>query len=313
MPAHPLPAARPVARPFLKWAGGKSQLLPGFQALYPPALLAGGIKTYCEPFLGSGAVFFDLIQHRQIETAYLCDINEELVLTYRVVQKDAADLIDCLAGLETQYLQLDGEKRKAFYYAQRAAFNEGRCSIDFTRYSRKWLKRAAQLIFLNRTCFNGLYRVNAKGDFNTPAGDYAKPTICDAPNLLAAAAALQQALIRHGDFREALSPIITKEAFIYFDPPYRPLSKTAAFTAYSRFSFGDAAQRELAAHYRQLHEGGSFLMLSNSDPRNTDPEDDFFDRLYEGFTIRRIPARRMINADASKRGAINEIVITNYR
>lgn len=299
------------ARPFLKWAGGKGQLLDKFRNLYPKQLTDKKIKTFYEPFLGSGAVFFDIAQHYEIESAFLYDINEELILTYKVIQKDVSVLIDFLHRYQKNYLKLDRAKRSDFFYDQRVKYNSQRLSINYEKYSEKWFPRAAQLIFLNRTCFNGLYRVNSKGEFNSPAGEYDNPTICDERNLLAVSKVLEIAEIKKADFKEIINDFKQK-SFIYFDPPYRPISKTASFNAYSKHAFADNEQFQLAKLYKQLDKKGSKLMLSNSDPKNNNPKDNFFDEIYSGYNIHRVPARRMINSDPTKRGSINEIVVTNY-
>jgi DNA adenine methylase len=300
-----------TARPFLKWAGGKSQLLPKFQELYPKQLQQKKIKNYYEPFLGSGAVFFNIIQNYHIENAYLYDINDELILTYKVIQKDADRLLDFLYRYQNEYLKLDKHQRQEYFYAQRTNYNLQRFNIDFNKYSDTWLSRAAQLIFLNRTCFNGLYRVNSKGEFNSPAGDYSNPTICDEKNLKTVSGLLSNVIIKKSDFKE-LTTDIRPDSFVYFDPPYRPISKTASFKAYSKHNFSDKEQIELAQLFKNLNKQGAKLMLSNSDPKNIDPEDNFFDDIYNEFNIVRVPAKRMINSNASKRGIINEIVVTNY-
>jgi DNA adenine methylase len=299
------------AKPFLKWAGGKSQLLQKFRELYPQQLKDKKIKHYYEPFLGSGAVFFDIVQHYDIEKAWLYDINPELVITYKVIQQDVAGLIDFLARFQQAYHKLSAQRQAAYFYEQRTNYNLQRFNIDYTNYSSAWIARAAQLIFLNRTCFNGLYRVNSKGEFNTPAGKYNNPTICDEYNLLAVSKLLEKAIIKQADFRQVKRDL-KKKAFVYFDPPYRPISKTASFKAYAKEDFTDKDQTELASLFKYINEKSELVMLSNSDPKNKDPQDNFFDDLYRGFTIGRIPARRMINADASKRGSINEIIVTNY-
>ena len=299
------------ARPFLKWAGGKGQLLNKFQDLYPKQLKDKKIKTFYEPFLGSGAVFFDIAQNYDIESAFLYDINEELILTYKVIQKDVSVLIDFLYRYQKNYLKLNKTKRQEFFYDQRSKYNLQRFNINYDKYSEKWFPRAAQLIFLNRTCFNGLYRVNSKGEFNSPAGDYDNPTICDESNLFAVSKVLEIAEIKKADFKEIINDLKAK-SFIYFDPPYRPISKTASFKAYSKHGFADNEQFQLAKLYKQLDKKGSKVMLSNSDPKNNDPSDNFFDEIYNGYNIYRVPARRMINSDSTKRGVINEIVVTNY-
>lgn len=299
------------ARPFLKWAGGKGQLLDKFKELYPKQLKQKKIKTFYEPFLGSGAVFFDIAQNYDIESAYLYDINEELILTYQVIQKDVSKLLDFLYRYQKNYLKLDKKQRQEFFYDQRTNYNLQRFNIDYNKYSEQWFPRAAQFIFLNRTCFNGLYRVNSKGEFNSPAGDYENPTICDEQNLMAVHQVLQIAEIKKADFRQVVADLKDK-SFVYFDPPYRPISKTANFKAYNKQDFSDNEQIQLAKLFRQLDIKGIKIMLSNSDPKNNDPTDNFFDELYSNFYIFRVPARRMINSDPTKRGTINEIVVTNY-
>lgn len=299
------------ARPFLKWAGGKSQLLEKFQTLYPKELSEGKIKNFYEPFLGSGAVFFDVAQRYDIKQAFLYDVNEELILAYKVIQSDVDSLIEVLHQYQKKFSRFDKEKRKSFFYDQRSMYNQDRLSIDYKKYSAQWVKRAAHLIFLNRTCYNGLYRVNLKGEFNSPMGDYVNPTICDEQNLLAVSKVLAIAEIKRADFTHITKDLRAK-SFVYFDPPYRPISKTASFKAYSKHEFGDTEQQKLAAIFSGLDKRGAKVMLSNSDPKNVNPRDNFFDELYKEFEIIRVPARRMINSNASKRGKINEIVVTNY-
>jgi DNA adenine methylase len=220
-------------------------------------------------------------------------------------------LIDFLHRYQKKYLALNNEERKEYFYDQRTNYNLQRFNIDYSRYAESWIPRAAQLIFLNRTCFNGHYRVNSKGEFNSPMGDYENPAICDEYNLLSVSKILEKAVLRKGDYNQVKRDL-QADAFIYFDPPYRPISKTANFKSYSKHDFGDTEQAGLAKLYKQLHEKGMKLMLSNSDPKNIDPNDNFFDELYKDFQILRIPARRMINSNASKRGEINEIIIMNY-
>jgi DNA adenine methylase len=299
------------AKPFLKWAGGKSQLLERFQELYPLELKIGLIKNYYEPFLGSAAVFFNIVQNYKIENAFLYDINEELIITYKVIQRDIHKLLEYLYRYQKIYSSLTKKKKKEFYYEQRTNYNLQRFNLDYKNYSENWISRAAQMIFLNRTCYNGLYRVNSKGEFNSPAGDYENPTICDEKNLLAVNFVLQIATIKSGDFKEIQNDLREK-SFIYFDPPYRPLSSTSNFNSYSHHNFSDNEQKDLAKFFKTLHNEGHKLMLSNSDPKNVNPKDDFFEKLYKGFNIYRIPAKRLINSVATKRGSVNELVITNY-
>lgn len=305
-----------TARPFLKWAGGKAQLLAQFEPFFPPELKAGKIRGYFEPFVGSGAVFFHVAQRHPLGRAHLFDINPELILVYKVVQRDVEALVEALRALAAAFLPLDEAGRKAFFYDLRARFNAERVQIDFTSpyQAHSWVPRAAQLLFLNKTCFNGLFRVNRKGEFNVPFGRYKNPRILDEPNLRAAAGLLRGVEIGCSDF-DALRDSVSAGDFVYFDPPYRPLSPTASFTSYSTFAFDDEQQTRLAELFAALDRQGARLMLSNSDPTLGDenPADDFFERLYAGFNIRRVAARRAINSNPNRRGPISELIITNYR
>lgn len=300
------------AKPFVKWAGGKKQLLSQFEALYPPVLKQGQIENYVEPFIGGGAVYFDVMRNYPIKKAHLFDVNEELILVYKVVQRHVGPLIEALSELSADYKAQGNEGREAFYYQTRERLNTQRPQIDFGHFSGIWISRAAMLIFLNHTCYNGLFRLNSKGEFNVPLGRYKNPRIFDAENLQNASKALQIADIRLGDF-ECCADVVDSNTFVYFDPPYRPLSKTANFTAYSKGCFGDEEQKRLAHFFAGLDQKhGAKLMLSNSDPTNEDPGDTFFEDLYRGFNIHGVLAHRMINSNRSKRGRVRELVITNY-
>ncbi len=299
------------AKPFLKWAGGKGQLLSTFQNIYPKELQEKQIKNYYEPFIGGGAVFFDIAQHFEIESAFLYDINEELILAYKVIQNDVFKLMDFLLLFQKKYDKLDTENRAKLFYEIRQEFNTERFNIDYKKYSDSWIYRTAQIIFLNKTCFNGLFRFNLKGEFNTPAGRYKNPKILDERNLQKVSKLLQVAVIKNADFK-LVEQDLKENSFVYFDPPYRPISKTSSFTAYSKNGFGDTQQIELANTFEFLNSKGARLMMSNSDPKNTDPTDNFFDDLYRKHYIFRVTAKRMINSNAAKRSAINEIVVTNY-
>jgi len=302
----------PQARPFLKWAGGKTQLLPQLRQLYPPQLKTGALKTYVEPFLGGGAVFFDVMQNYNIESAFLCDANPELILIYQVVQQQIDDLITKLQNYAETYLQKPPEGRKEYYYQVRTQLNQQLDEIDFAEFSELWIDRAAMHLFLNKTCYNGLFRLNSRGQFNTPHGRYKNPRIVDEENLRAASSLLQRAQIRRGDFADCES-MVDDSTFVYFDPPYRPLNNTSYFTSYSARVFDDAEQQRLARFYAKLaHSTDALLMLSNSDPTNEDENDRFFDELYQEFYIHRVSAQRNINSKVAKRGAIRELVITNY-
>lgn len=299
------------ARPFLKWAGGKRQLLPQIDSYLPEALKTGGLQRYVEPFVGSGAVFFHVVQTYPVGDLFIADINAELILAYRTIQKEVEALIAELAEIEERYLSLSEPQRDDFYYGQRDIYNADRTAINYDSFQEAWLKRTAQLIFLNKTCYNGLFRVNSRGEYNVPFGRYKNPTICDAANLRAVSALLQRALIHYGHYSDC-ADIIDEATLVYFDPPYRPISATANFTAYSPHTFDDSQQLELAEFYRQLDRQGATLLLSNSDPKNIDPDDDFLEDAYKGFRIERVQARRRINRSAEKRGPINELLILNY-
>lgn len=300
-----------TAKPFIKWVGGKSQLLSKFREVYPIELKSQKIRYYYEPFLGSGAVFFDIVQNYKIQSAYLYDCNPELILAYKVVQKDVIRLMEFLERYEREFLKLSKRDRKSYYYTQRQNYNLQRFNIDYKRYSENWISRAAQFIFLNKTCFNGLYRVNSKGEFNSPIGEYESPKIFDPNNLLAVHEILQIAEIETREFYE-VQEYLKPNSFVYFDPPYRPISKTSYFQSYNTKPFDDNSQIQLANIFKLMNKKGVKLMLTNSDPKNTNPNDNFFDEIYKDFYIIRIPAKRVINSDGSKRGEINEILVTNY-
>lgn len=304
MPSQP-------AQPFLKWAGGKSQLLTQIEPFFPQALKEGLIKRYIEPFVGGGAVFLHLASAYPILEYFICDVNPELILAYQTIQKNVEELIIILKEIQATYLALSEEDRKEYFYRIRSNYNQQRKQINFNCYSRDWVKRTSQLIFLNRTCFNGLFRVNSKGEFNVPFGRYKKPRICDEENLISLAQVLAKTYIRRGDFSECQN-FINEESFVYFDPPYRPISKTSNFSAYSAQIFKDQDQLRLRDFFQLLDRQGAKVMLSNSDPKNEDPNDTFFEEAYQGYQIKRVQARRNINSKGSKRGKIDELLITNY-
>jgi DNA adenine methylase len=295
-----------LSAPILKWAGGKTQLLATFDNLYPLELKNGTIEKYIEPFFGGGSVFFDIRNRFPIKEALLFDINPELICLYKTIKNNVSLLINELKKIEREYLGLDEDGRREYYYKTREFYN-----IEPSQNGEENVFRSAITIFLNRTCFNGLYRVNSSGKFNVPMGSYKNPTILFEDKLLAASGALSIANISLGDFSKIKNLEIDNKTFIYFDPPYRPISQTSQFTSYAADDFNDDDQRRLANLYREIHEKGAFQMLSNSDPSNY-IEDTFFDDLYRGFEINRISASRRINSDSSKRGNVNELVITNY-
>jgi DNA adenine methylase len=302
----------PPAKPFLKWAGGKSQLIQTLAGFFPPEMSNGETRKYVEPFIGGGALFFYVAQnYPAVESFFISDVNVELILAYRTIQRDVKSLVSLLQELEKKYHTLSNAEQKNYFYQTRNDFNEKLAGIDFGKFQANWVERTATIIFLNRTCFNGLFRVNSKGEFNVPFGDYKNPKICDPENLMAVSNLLQRTEIECADFT-ASKDFVDPHTFIYFDPPYRPISKTASFTSYSKYDFGDEAQERLADYYRLLAEKRAKLMLSNSDPKNENPDDHFFEDLYKSFHIERVDAARMINCDGNKRGKIKELVIMNY-
>lgn len=290
------------AKPFVKWVGGKTQLLEDIKKTLPKDLSKRDSITYVEPFVGGGAVLFWILQeYPNISKAIINDINSELICTYRVIQKYVESLIVELADLQNQYLALNEDARKSFFIAQRERFNEA---------NKTDIETAALFIFLNRTCFNGLYRVNSKGKFNVPHGRYANPTICDEQTLRADSELLQKVEILCGDFAQT-GKYAGDNVIYYFDPPYRPLTETSAFTSYSKDGFDDTEQTRLRDFCDQISANGSLFIASNSDPQNVNNEDFFFDHLYQMFNIKRVSAARMINSKANGRGVISEIMISN--
>lgn len=296
------------ARPFIKWAGGKRQILDELLSRLPPGLEEGRITSYVEPFLGAGAMFFSLAQRYRLERVVLSDLNPDLLLVYRTIARDVESLISSLKELERRYEGLEGQERARMYYRVRERFNLERTE----RIDRNLaIRRSAMLIFLNRTCYNGLYRVNSQGEFNVPFGRYRRPCICDEANLHSVSRLLEGVELRVGDFT-ACEDAVSGGTFVYLDPPYHPLGGSSHFTSYSPGGFGEEDQRRLAGFFRRMDARGAALMLSNSDPRNRDPDDSFFEELYDGYWIERIRARRAISCMKEGRGEISELVITNY-
>ena len=293
-------------RPFVKWAGGKGSLIPQLNNFYPYELQNGVIERYIEPFVGGGAVLIDILQKYNLKEAYAFDINIDLINSYNVIKNNVEDLITNLKQIETEYLELEQEKRKEYFYKKRNEYN------SYTlEENEQNIQRAAQFIYLNRTCFNGLYRVNKAGKFNVPMGSHKNPTICDEENLRNLSNLIQNVQFLYGDYRKSMK-YVTEKTFVYFDPPYRPLNITSGFTSYTKEDFNDDNQRELAEFYRELNTQNLKLMLSNSNPKNTNKEDTFFDNIYQGFNIDEIYASRMINANSKGRVKISEILVTNY-
>lgn len=291
-----------MAKPFVKWVGGKTQLLDDIKKSLPYDLSLRNDVTYVEPFVGGGAVMFWILQeYPNIKKAIINDINTELICTYSVIKSDVENLITELAQIQYEYLSLDNAYRKNYFLSKRELFNEKKCSN---------VKTAALFIFLNRTCFNGLYRVNSKGAFNVPHGKYTNPKICDEETLRADSAILQRVEILCGDFAQT-GEYAGDNVLYYLDPPYRPLTETSAFTSYSRNGFNDKEQMRLRDFCEHIAKHKSLFVASNSDPQNIDSKDEFFDHLYNMFSIKRVSAARMINSKGNGRGAISEIMISN--
>lgn len=304
MPSEICPA---IAKPFLKWVGGKSQLLGQFDGLLPASIRQGWRGRYFEPFLGGGAMLFDVLQRFQPAAATASDLNADLINLYRAIQSDLSGLITELQPMAATYLAGDHQQRSEMYYAIRDRFNEGKPAEAVQP------ARAAQLLFLNKTCFNGLYWVNREGKFNTPSGAWKqnKPLILDLDNLRAVSVVLQSVRLECAAY-DWIEAEVQPGDFVYFDPPYRPLTRTSSFESYTAGGFGDDQQRELAGCFTRLAARGVLVMLSNSDPRSADPDDGFFDDLYRDFSLHRVQATRMVNAKAAGRGRISEIVVTSW-
>lgn len=273
-------------KPFVKWVGGKSQLVEQIEKMLP----TDGervLTKYAEPMVGGGALFFSVLSKFNFEELYIGDINAELINAYQVVKNDVENLIAKLNEMQILFLPMDENGRKYFYYTVREKFN----STTLTEETAT--EKAAQFIFLNKTCFNGLYRVNKKGQFNVPMGAYKNPTICDDENLRNIHEALQNVTIVCGDYSLSKS-FIDKETFVYLDPPYRPISDTSGFTAYNTDIFDDNEQIRLANFIDEINLSGAKIVLSNSDPKNINEEDNFFNELYKNYKINRVERNNLL-------------------
>lgn len=291
------------AHPFLKWVGGKRQLIPEIEKLMPEK-----INKYAEPFVGGGAVLFHVLNKYNPASVYISDANAELINTYINIRDNPQNLIHLLKEIENEYIPADKEKRKEYYYEKRNRFN----ILKTENKKEEMTEKAALMIFLNKTCFNGEYRVNSSGGFNVPHGKYENPLICDEDNINIVSDKLKKVKIVHGDFHLS-GDFIDKDTFVYFDPPYRPISKGSNFTAYTKNGFNDKSQEELADFIDYINSKGAGFILSNSDPHNADINDDFFDNLYKNYKINRVDAKRIINCMGNKRGKIKELLITNLQ
>lgn len=293
-------------KPFIKWVGGKGQLLHEINKLYPIEL-EKKINKYAEIFVGGGAVLFDILSKYKLDEVYISDKNLELINTYKCIRENVDLLIDALKIIEEQYISLDIENRKAYYYEKRKEYNNLKINSKENN-----IEKAVLFIFLNKTCFNGLYRVNKKGEYNVPIGAYKNPKICDEKNLKNVSIALKKVKIVYADYTKS-KDFINDRTFVYIDPPYRPLNVTSSFTSYTENDFNDKEQIELAEFINILDKKGAKVLISNSDPKNNNIHDNFFDELYKNYNINRVKATRMLNSKADLRGAINELLITNFK
>ena len=289
-----------AAKPFVKWVGGKSQLIEQLEALLPADFDRWKDVTYIEPFVGGGAMLFYMLQaHPNIQKAVINDINPNLTTCYKVVRDNPSDLVNSLRAIQEEYYTLLAEEsRKDFYLSMREEFNSK--SLDPIR-------NTTLFFFLNRTCFNGLYRENKSGLFNVPFGRYDRPTICDAATIFADSELLKKVEILTGDYQDTFAQANAQTLF-YFDPPYRPLNNTSSFNDYTKETFNDLAQVRLKEFCDKVVAAGYHFMLSNSDCK-----DGFFDDLYGQYFIERVWATRSVNANASKRGKLTEILVHDYK
>ena len=286
------------AKPFIKWAGGKGQLIEQLDALLPLDFEKKENVIYIEPFIGGGAMLFYMLQrYSNIKTAVINDINEDLIGCYKVIRDEPDNLIRELSELQKEYYSLNDESERKQYFLQKRLLYNSKVSNG--------VEQSALLIFLNRTCFNGLYRVNKLGYFNVPFGKYKCPLICDIDTIRVDSELLKDVEILSLDFENTLKYVSTN-SFVYMDPPYRPLNTTSCFNDYSKESFNDDAQIRLKIFCDKIHQRGGLFMLSNSDS-------SFFSELYSNYSIKKVYATRSINSVASKRGKISEIVVRNYK
>lgn len=289
------------ARPFIKWVGGKTQLLPEIRQRYPE-----NITRYCEPFVGGGAVLFDVLQTFHPNEVLINDINPELINLYENIRDNCEPLIQLLEQFQTEYLETPEADRQNLYLGKRTTYNH----FIEEKNPKHNLEKAALFIYLNKTCFNGLYRVNRNGLFNVPFNRAKNPLICDSENLRECSQLLQNVQMHVGDYSYCRD-FIDENTFVYLDPPYRPLTESSSFTSYNENGFSDVQQIELGNFITEMAHRGALIVASNSDPHNANEQDEFFDNLYADFNIERVQAARMVNSNARRRGPINELLISN--
>lgn len=292
------------AKPFIKWVGGKTQLIDQLDAHLPADFAHCNNITYIEPFVGGGAMLFFMLQrYPNIHHAIINDINPNLTNCYRVVRDNHKELIASLLDIQNTYYALPSEEaQKEFFLSARKRYNEK--NLDA-------IENATTFFFLNRTCFNGLYRVNKNGHFNVPFGKYNNPQICDPITICKDSEILQRVDILTGDFEDTFKHA-TDTTLFYFDPPYRPLSNTSNFNDYDKEAFNDEAQIRLKSYCDRIHNAGFYFMLSNSDGAAKNKDDNFFDVLYSKYYIERVWASRSINSNPDKRGKLTELLVHNY-
>lgn len=291
------------AKPFVKWVGGKGQLLHEIAPYIIRAIKHEGRTEYIEPFVGGGAMLFHILNEcPEICSVRINDINPKLINCYRVIRDTPKLLVDLLSDYQSEYYSLESEERKKEYYLT--------CRTRFNQSDRDKIEEAALFILINRTCFNGLYRVNKRGEYNVPFGRAIQPKICDADTIYADSKALQKVEIMLGDYSEAIKNA-DETSVVYFDPPYKPLNATSNFNSYSKEDFGDQEQERLKTQCDLLDEHGALFALSNSDALLQDGT-SYFDALYQGYVVERVFARRAVNAQANKRGKITEVFIRNF-
>lgn len=292
------------AKPFIKWVGGKTQLIDSIKNALPENFAEIKNVTYIEPFVGGGAILFWILQrYPNITKAVINDINSDLTTAYKTIKETPTELVKYLQIIQDEYLPLNEEKRKEYYLNKRKRFNTK---------SLNPIENTALFIFLNRTCFNGLYRVNNKGLFNVPFGRYANPKICDKQTIFADSELLQKVEILTGDFENTLT-YATSNSLFYLDPPYKPLSNTSCFNSYYKEAFNDLEQVRLSNFCKRIDLLGHYFILSNSDVKGKNSNDDFFNDLYNQFSIKKVLANRLVNANTKKRGKITELLITNQQ
>ena len=294
-------------KPFLKWVGGKNRLLSTIEKKLPHNI--SEYDTYIEPFIGGGAVFFHLHKKYRFANVHISDTNAHLILCYRRLQDSHLAVISALSELVSSYPS-DPDLQPSYFYDVRSRWNS---ALDVSKLTpAQQCVHVAEMIFLNKTCFNGLFRLNRKGEFNSSFGRYTKPPFPTSCDLKLVSELLAGVHIHHAPFHEVAEKYVKGKTFVYFDPPYRPISQTSKFVSYSAEDFDDDDQVAVAATCKKLDQQKVSFMLSNSDPKNTVPDDDFFDVLYADFSIMPVEVCRTINNRGTKRGRISEILVTNY-